>query len=148
MHLSLLPPHSSSGCFQRLRVFWIYTMCITEPHVLGPGPIPMTGYTAPLAYSHSVLCSLLVLNLPFYSRTTSFLASVLEGGSCLPVPCHIPGAAYGTHPLAPFLMRSPPGTAEPAAQASCWRLRFAVPSSQGFPCAFLPAQCVLPQAFA
>lgn len=56
-------------------------MCITEPHVLGPGPIPKTGYTAPPAYSHTALCSLLVLNLPFYSRTTSFLAVSLRAAA-------------------------------------------------------------------
>ena len=68
-------------------------MCITEPHVLGPGPITKTGYTAPPAHSHSMLCSLLVLNSPLYSRTTSLLASVLEGGSCLLFPV----ASQGLH---------------------------------------------------
>lgn len=142
----MLPPHSSSGCFQRLRVFWIYTVCITEPRVLGPGLIPKPRYTAPPAHSHTTLCLLLVLNLPFYSRTTSFLASVLEAGSCLPVPYHIPGAAYGTYPLASFLMRPPPGTSEPAARASCWLLRSAVPSSQRFSLCFSPCPACSPSS--
>lgn len=104
------------------------------------GLIPKTEHKTTPKCSHTALGSLSGLNLHFYSITTGFPAGVLEGGSCLPVFCFccIPGATYSTYPLAPFLMSSPPGISEPATQACCRLLRFAVLSPQGLSVCFSP----------